>query len=109
VKNLLRPLARLAFNMSVAHRPIREVRVRGGELAGARLLLDLRYEKAYWLGGHESAIQAALRRLVDPGDVVYDVGSARGLLSSSRPALSRPVGSRRRLRAEPRCRRPLAP
>jgi FkbM family methyltransferase len=81
VRPLLRPLARLAFNVSVAHRRVREVRVRAGELAGARLLLDLRYEKAYWLGGHEPAIQAALVRLVDPGDVVYDVGAHAGFFA----------------------------
>jgi len=78
---VLRPLARLAVNVAVARRPVREVRVRGGELAGARLLLDLRYEKAYWLGSHEPAIQAALVRLVGRGDVVYDVGAHAGFFA----------------------------
>jgi FkbM family methyltransferase len=78
---VLRPLARLAVNASVARRPVREVRVRGGELAGARLLLDLRYEKAYWLGSHEPVIQAALVRLVGRGDVVYDVGAHAGFFA----------------------------
>jgi len=81
VKTFLRPLARLAVNVSVARRPVREVRVRAGELAGARLLLDLRYEKAYWLGTHEPAIEAALLRLFGPGDVVYDVGAHAGFFA----------------------------
>jgi FkbM family methyltransferase len=81
MRTFLRSLARLAVNVSVARRPVREVRVRGGELAGARLLLDLRYEKAYWLGSHEPAIQAALVRLVGRGDVVYDVGAHAGFFA----------------------------
>ncbi len=44
-------------------------------------MLDLRYEKAYWLCSHEPAIQAALVRMVGDGEVVYDVGAHAGFFA----------------------------
>jgi FkbM family methyltransferase len=73
--------ARAALNGAVARRPIQTVRVRGGQLRGARLVLDLRTEKAYWRGSYERDVQELVARLVKPGDVAYDVGAHIGFFS----------------------------
>ncbi len=57
------------------------VRVAAGGLAGCPLLLDLQTEKDYWLGTYEPDLQAALRDLVPPGAVAYDVGANIGYVS----------------------------
>ena len=43
--------------------------------------LDLRAEKDYWLGTYEPDLQAAARKLVQPGGTVYDVGANIGFIS----------------------------
>jgi FkbM family methyltransferase len=58
-----------------------DVRVAGGDLAGARLVLDLLQEKTLWLGTYEPQVQAAIRRLARPGMVCYDLGANLGYLS----------------------------
>ncbi|MDH5506337.1 MAG: FkbM family methyltransferase, partial [Anaerolineae bacterium] len=66
------------------------VRVAAGELTGITLRLDLQSEKDYWLGTYEAELQAALRDLVRPGDVAYDVGANIGYISLM---LARAVGA----------------
>ncbi|MBN2388786.1 MAG: FkbM family methyltransferase [Anaerolineales bacterium] len=58
-----------------------EQRVAAGDLAGFTLLLDMQTEKDYWLGTYEPELQAALRDLVPPGAVAYDVGANIGYVS----------------------------
>jgi len=57
------------------------VSVAGGGLAGVKLVLDLHSEKDYWLGSYEIELQAALRKWMRPGMVVYDVGANIGYIS----------------------------
>jgi FkbM family methyltransferase len=58
-----------------------QVKVAGGDLAGFTILLDMQIDKDYWLGTYEPELQAALRELVRPGAVVYDVGANIGYVS----------------------------
>lgn len=58
-----------------------EISIAGGELAGMKMVLDLKTEKDYWLGTYEPELQAAARELVKPGGVVYDVGANIGFVS----------------------------
>ncbi|MEW5870516.1 MAG: FkbM family methyltransferase [Chloroflexota bacterium] len=67
-----------------------QVSVAAGELAGARLYLDLHSEKDYWLGTYEPELQQAVLELIRPGMVVYDVGANIGYVSL---LLARRVGS----------------
>lgn len=68
-----------------------EVTVAGGDLAGARLVLDMHAEKDYWLGTYEPDLQAAVRDWVKPGWVAYDVGANIGYISL---LFARAVGSK---------------
>jgi FkbM family methyltransferase len=58
-----------------------QVKVAGGDLAGFNILLDMQVDKDYWLGTYEPDLQAALRELVQPGSILYDVGANIGYVS----------------------------
>ncbi len=78
-----KPLARLirrGLNRA-APAGLTEVRVAAGDLAGFTLLLDMQTEKDYWLGTYEPDLQSALRELIVPGWVIYDVGANIGYVS----------------------------
>lgn len=78
-----KPLARLirrGLNRA-APAGLTEVRVAAGDLAGFTLLLDMQTEKDYWLGTYEPDLQSALRELIAPGWVIYDVGANIGYVS----------------------------
>jgi len=70
------------FLRSVANRfvpdGLTEVRVAGGALAGARLLLNLRREKNLWLGTYEPWVQEAITANLRPGEGAWDVGAFIG-------------------------------
>jgi FkbM family methyltransferase len=83
-------VVRWALNR-VAPTGLTEVTIAGGDLAGARLLLDMQTEKDYWLGTYEPELQDALRDWVKPGWVAYDVGANIGYISL---LLARTVGSK---------------
>lgn len=79
----LTPLAKVIrrlLNRAAPHGLV-EVTVAGGDLAGARLALDLQREKDLWLGTYEIALQAALRRFVRPGMIAYDIGANIGYVT----------------------------
>lgn len=65
------------------------VEVAAGGLKGMLLELDLQLEKDYWLGTYEPELQAAIRDLVQPGWIAYDVGANIGYISL---LLARAVG-----------------
>ncbi len=77
------PLARLIRGQlnRAAPQGLTEIEVAAGELAGMRLLLDLQSEKEFWLGTYEPELQTALRELVLPGMVAYDVGANIGYIT----------------------------
>ena len=58
-----------------------QVKVAAGDLAGYTILLDMQIDKDYWLGTYEPELQAALRELIKPGAVIYDVGANIGYVS----------------------------
>lgn len=60
---------------------VQVVEVAGGPLRGARLALDLQSEKDHWLGTYEPLVQDAIERLLQPGQVAYDVGANIGYTS----------------------------
>jgi FkbM family methyltransferase len=60
---------------------LNRVVIAAGELAGFTLRLDMQTEKDFWLGTYELDLQAALRRLVKPGMIAYDVGANIGYIS----------------------------
>lgn len=67
-----------------------EVEVAAGPLAGARLALDLRQEKTFWLGSYEPELMRAVERFGRPGMRAYDVGANFGYVSL---ALARRAGA----------------
>lgn len=69
-----------------------KVEVSAGELAGFSLMVDMKTEKDYWLGTYEMDLQAALRELVQPGMVTYDVGANIGYFSLMLAKLSGETG-----------------
>jgi len=77
------PLARLIRGSLSKAAPtgLNEVKIAAGDLAGFTLQLDLQTEKDYWLGTYELELQAALRALVKPGMVAYDVGANIGYVT----------------------------
>jgi FkbM family methyltransferase len=58
-----------------------QVKIAAGDLAGYTFLLDMQAEKDYWLGTYELVLQAALRDLIQPGAVIYDIGANIGYVS----------------------------
>lgn len=67
-----------------------EVEIAGGDLAGARMRLDLQSEKDYWLGTYEADLQRAIQDWVRAGMTVYDLGANVGYVSM---LLGRAVGA----------------
>lgn len=58
-----------------------ETTIAAGDLAGARMILDLKTEKDYWLGTYEPHLQQAIQDLVLPGQIAYDIGANTGYVS----------------------------
>ena len=71
---------RALVNLGLGSTP-RRVIVRGGAARGARLELNLRREKAYWLAHYEPPLQRFFADTVAADDVVYDVGAHIGFFT----------------------------
>src|SRR4030042_4964901 len=65
-----------------------------GVAAGMKWRRYHRFVNAYWLGSYELKVQLALQRLLQPGDVFYDVGANAGFFTV---LAGRLVGSRGRV------------
>jgi FkbM family methyltransferase len=79
----VKPLARLirgGLNRA-APTGLVEVKVAAGDLAGYTILLDMQVDKDYWLGIYEPELQSAIRQLIPPGAVIFDVGANIGYVS----------------------------
>jgi FkbM family methyltransferase len=57
------------------------VTIRSGVAAGLRWRRYHRFVNAYWLGNYELDVQLALQRLLQAGDVFYDVGANAGFFT----------------------------
>jgi FkbM family methyltransferase len=55
-----------------------EVAIAAGPLQGKRFQLDLKSEKALWLGNYEPDLVQTITRFVRPGATVYDIGANIG-------------------------------
>jgi len=60
---------------------LNETTIAAGNLAGMRMFLDLKAEKDYWLGTYEPQLQAAIQKLVLPGQIAYDIGANIGFMT----------------------------
>ena len=69
-----------------------QVKIASGDLAGFTILLDMQVDKDYWLGTYEPELQAALRELVQPGAIIYDVGANIGYVSLLLAKAAGPAG-----------------
>jgi FkbM family methyltransferase len=70
-------LIRRALNWAASD-GLSEVTVAAGALQDARLSLNLKSEKYYWLGNYEPILQKVISDLAKPGIVVYYVGAHVG-------------------------------
>lgn len=88
------PLARLVRGELNRAAPtgLGSVTIAAGEAQGLQMMLDLQTEKDYWLGTYEPELQAALRELIQPGMVAYDVGANIGYISLIMARLVGPQG-----------------
>lgn len=78
----LASLIRNRLNRAAPH-GLTPVQIAAGSLQGYTLELDLQTEKDYWLGVYEPNLQQAIKDLIQPGQVVYDVGANVGYISLS--------------------------
>jgi FkbM family methyltransferase len=79
----IKPLAALIRRglNSAAPTGLTEVTIAAGDLEGYQIFLDMQVDKDYWLGTYEPELQAALRELIHPGTIIYDVGANIGYVS----------------------------
>lgn len=79
----IKPLAngiRRILNRAVPE-GLTKVHVAAGDLKGTKLYLNMRTEKDYWLGTYEPELQKAVRTMIQPGMIVYDIGANIGYIS----------------------------
>jgi FkbM family methyltransferase len=69
------------------------VPIRTGVAAGLRWRRHHRYVNGYWIGNYEVEVQNALKRLLRPGEVFYDVGANAGFFSLLATKLVGPTGT----------------
>lgn len=83
-------LVRKVLNKAVPS-GLSQVTIASGILEGVPMLLDLHTEKDNWLGTYEPGMQSALKELIKPGMIVYDVGANIGYVTLM---LARLVGAK---------------
>ena len=79
----IKPLANFIRNTlnRAAPEGLTKVYVAAGDLKGTKLYLNMHIEKDYWLGTYEPELQKAVREMLKPGMVVYDIGANIGYIS----------------------------
>jgi FkbM family methyltransferase len=87
----LAPLIRRGLNRA-APSGLTDVKVAAGDLAGFTIQLDMQIDKDYWLGTYEPELQAALKELIPPGAVIFDVGANIGYVSLLLAKAAGPAG-----------------
>lgn len=71
-------LGRHLLNTAATGNRLAEIRIAGGPLEGAWLVIDSRCEKSLWLGTYELWVQERLVRMLRPQSVAWDVGAYIG-------------------------------
>ena len=66
---------------SAAPTEFTEISIAAGAARGMRMVLNMQAEKDYWLGTYETELQEAAARLVNEGDVIYDIGANIGFVA----------------------------
>lgn len=69
-----------------------EVEIAAGRNQNKKMRLDLQREKDYWLGTYEVQLQEAIDKLVEPGNIVYDVGANIGFITILFAKIAGPEG-----------------
>jgi precorrin-6B methylase 2 len=77
VPKIIKPLVRRLFLKP----GLRPHTVRGGALAGSRLMLNLHHDTQVWRGVYEQDLQSWLVEKVKPGAVCIDIGAAEGVFT----------------------------
>jgi FkbM family methyltransferase len=88
------PLAKLirgSINAAVDE-GLSEVEISAGDLKGYKILLNLKTEKSRWLGTYEPELAGAVREILQPNMIVYDVGANIGYVSLLLAHAVRPQG-----------------
>lgn len=75
---VLARLGRGLLNAAAGGDAVAEVKVAGGPLKGAWLVINTRCEKSLWLGTCEPWVQERLAQALHPGSVAWDVGAYSG-------------------------------
>jgi FkbM family methyltransferase len=88
VPNTIKPLVRTLFLKP----GLRARTVRGGALAGWRLMIDLHEDTQVWRGVYEQELQSWLVEKVKAGAVCLDVGAAEGVFTVLMSKLAGPTG-----------------
>lgn len=97
----MKPPAKRLVKVLLPSKPV-WVQVRSGISQGMWMRLNLQEEARLWRGEHEPALQGALRAVVRPGTVVYDIGAHVGSIALGVARLVGPNGHVVAFEADPR-------
>lgn len=100
IPGVKRPAKRL-LKVLLYNRPV-WIQVRSGMSQGMWMRLNLQDDARFWRGEHEPTLQVALRAVVLPGAVVYDIGAHVGSIALGLARLVGPTGHVVAFEADPR-------
>jgi FkbM family methyltransferase len=80
------------LRFALPHKPV-WVRVKSGLSQGLWMRVSLPDEVRLWRGEHEITLQHAIRAVVRPGSIVYDIGAHTGSIALGVARLVGPLGS----------------